>query len=65
MLGGFPKTLGYSTCIAKLSEGLIDKFCKNMSFKLNTYMYVRDIFEISINNYIPLLGASIDFIHDW
>lgn len=21
-------------------------------------MYVRDIFEISINNYIPLLGAS-------
>lgn len=29
-------------------------------------MYVRDnIFEISINNYIPLLGASTDFIHDW
>lgn len=63
MLGGFPKTLGYS--IAKLSEGLIDKFCKNISYKLNTYMYVRHIFEISINNYIPLLGASIDFIHDW
>lgn len=62
MLGGFPKTLGYS--IAKLSEGLIDKFCKNISI-LNTYMYVRDIFEISINNYIPLLGASTDYIHDW
>lgn len=63
LLGGFFKILGYS--IVKFFEGFIDKFCKNILYKFNIYMYVRYIFEIFINNYIFLLGVFIDFIYDW